>query len=1015
MRFSGVSVLAIAVLVLPISSSAQVTNFSTDVATAIDRGLSWLDARGAFNNPSSAGEAAGLVALAILEKRVSADLRADTVGYANSTPVDQARIDRVMASIIGRAPGGNFYAYRDGSDLMALAVYLRTGGPNQAGALQGVQSVFDRIVNNQAATGYWCYSGPNCPDSSTTQFAMAGLAAARGVFNDPAYEDPARAARLDQAAALSAQGYRNNGRGNGLDGVELGHGYNAGSVNSYQQTASGLWSQIIGGADLNDPHVQGYFRWLLNRYNYRTSSAAPGGWTNSYHYYLWSSAKGYAFIEDSGVLPAAGNLTTTDLGLLNPGDAPGFGGRITRLDPNGVARVAEFGGEGAGYYASPFEPARWYFDYSYTLIASQAADGYFRDTAGNSRWSEYDSQSYALLVLERSLGGGCVDSDDDGVCDFEDNCPQLANPDQADGDGDGIGDACDDLFCRVEGAEVCDGRDNDCDGAADEGDPGGNVLCDSGLLGPCARGVFHCVGGMISCDPQVDPVVEVCNGVDDDCDGVVDIDGGDVDQRCMTGALGVCGDGRTICVDGDLSCEALGVAGLELCDGLDNDCDGNADEGLGIGQECLTDLPGVCVQGRLVCDGGAVLCAPDTPPSAEVCDGLDNDCDGLTDDGVAGQGDFCATGETGICARGQRACNLGQVACTPDESPGAERCDRRDEDCDGTIDEGLRNDCGLCGPAPLEVCNGEDDDCDGNIDDDAPCPEGETCRFGHCTPVCSNNECPGELRCFEGVCANACDLAECDEGQVCNDGVCADACAGVNCPAGETCAAGTCVADNCYAAGCAEGERCVDFVCQANPCADLFCNPGEFCREGRCTRSCAEVSCVFGEQCVDGDCVADSCVELSCPGGQACRDGACVLDPCDGLVCDEGHACVDGICGHDPCHGIECPPGEICVLRDGEAQCGANWPPIDDPNYMPGTDDAGTGPGGVNDGGLGEFGMFTGDAAVSTPPTGDGGAVNQISETPAGCACRTQRGPNVALALLVPLFVLTRRRRSRRA
>ncbi|MSP72828.1 MAG: hypothetical protein EXR76_11795, partial [Myxococcales bacterium] len=112
MRVFGVSVLVIAVLVLPISASAQVTNFSTDVATAIDRGLSWLDARGAFSNPSSAGEAAGLVALAILEKRVSADLRADAVGYMNSTPADQARIDRVMASIIGRAPGGNFYAYR---------------------------------------------------------------------------------------------------------------------------------------------------------------------------------------------------------------------------------------------------------------------------------------------------------------------------------------------------------------------------------------------------------------------------------------------------------------------------------------------------------------------------------------------------------------------------------------------------------------------------------------------------------------------------------------------------------------------------------------------------------------------------------------------------------------------------------------------------------------------------------------------------------------------------------------
>lgn len=256
---------AVAVLLLAASAAARVTPFSEDVATAIDRGLSWLDGRGAFGADSSAGNAAGLVALALLEKRESADQDAARIGHEGAQPADQQRIDRIIGYIIGRANGAGFYAYRDGADLMALSVYLRTGGPNQNGALGAIRTVFDRIAGNQNGSGYWCYNNGGCNDSSTTQLSMAGLASARAVFNDPAYADANRLNRLDQLTARCRQGYASNGQGNN---EERGHGYQTGRAASMQQTSSGLWAQIIGGGDVNDVNVQRYLRWLYNRYNY---------------------------------------------------------------------------------------------------------------------------------------------------------------------------------------------------------------------------------------------------------------------------------------------------------------------------------------------------------------------------------------------------------------------------------------------------------------------------------------------------------------------------------------------------------------------------------------------------------------------------------------------------------------------------------------------------------------------------------------------------------------------------
>jgi hypothetical protein len=441
-------------LILATSAQAQITTFSTDVAAAIDAGLARLVANGAYNAGSTAGDAAGLAALALLEKKVSADQTAAGQGYASASAIDKGRILNIIKWIVTNHTPAGPYSYRDGQDLMALSVYLRSGGPDDgtttaplaAGAiLAGFNTIFDRMIANQGGDGYWCYGGPGCKDASTTQFAMAGMAAARSMYVSGPFADAARLASLNAATTKAKNSYAANGlvgescsAGGVLEASELGHGYNLGYCNSIQQTSSGIWVQVVGGSDLNNAGVQGYLRWLRNRYRYDVTSDESDGWP-SYYYYMWTQSKALSFLDDSGVLPAGTNLSTASLGILSPGNPPAYARRQLHRNPVTDVRVPIRGVGGAGYYSD--QTPRWYYDGAYTLMTQQDAAGNFNNPQGG--WEYYSEQSYAILYLERSIGGGCVDSDGDGVCDSQDNCPRTPNANQLDNDLDGVGNACD--------------------------------------------------------------------------------------------------------------------------------------------------------------------------------------------------------------------------------------------------------------------------------------------------------------------------------------------------------------------------------------------------------------------------------------------------------------------------------------------------------------------------------------------------------------------------------------------
>ncbi|MCC6877717.1 MAG: putative metal-binding motif-containing protein [Sandaracinaceae bacterium] len=608
----------------------------------------------------------------------------------------------------------------------------------------------------------------------------------------------------------------------------------------------------------------------------------------------------------------------------------------------------------------------------------------------------------------------CIHTADDTVCDDglvcngDETC-DTENPD-ADGMGCVIGTSpvCDDgIDCTMD---VCDETAGGCSPVPDHAACADGVFCNGaeqcvagtgcqpGTAPDCADAVGCTVG---RCDAAMDTCVQdandaacqdgrVCNG-NERCD----VTGTTPGMGCVAGAPFDCSDGLActtdICdepgtcrhggSDADMDgytavgcgtgndCNDLSAAirpgATELCDGVDNDCSGSADDGTGM--ECaLGSAPAACTTscgtpGRRACNSACRLgpCVA----MAESCNDCDDDGDGLADNGLTCRRNTSTSCVTSCGTSGSRTCASdcsGYGAC----AAAFETCNDCDDDGDGLVDDGLpcrrgtsascTTTCGTTGARvcavdcsgygscrATEVCNGCDDDNDGAPDNGFACRQGQT---QSCTTSCGTvgvrtcaSDCSGFGACVATEVCNGCDDdadGTIDDGFTCTGGStqsCTTSCGttGTRACNGSCSGYGACTATEACN-GCdddGDGTSDEDFACRQG--ATMGCNTS--CGTAG-TRTCNSTCTAFGacaaaEVCngCDDDGVGGADNGFTCVQGssRSCTTGCGTTgtQSCNGSCTGYGTCSATEVCNGCDDDGVGGPDNGFACVRNATQGC----------------------------------------------------------------------------------------------
>ena len=330
---------------------------------------------------------------------------------------------------------------------------------------------------------------------------------------------------------------------------------------------------------------------------------------------------------------------------------------------------------------------------------------------------------------------------------------------------------------------------------------------------------------------------------------------------------------------------------------------------------------------------GLSACAP-AAAATETCDGVDQDCDGSTDNGdaICDDANPCTTD---ACTAG--ACT--HAPLTGDCSDG-DACTEGDACTDGACAPGLAANCDDGNPCT-------DDGCDkatgcvqlpnkATCDDLDACTSGDACALSLCggvTVTCDDGDpCTDDTCDSVKGCAHTQNKAPCDDGDKCTDKDACDkgACAGIasNCDDKNVCTLDTCdSAKGCVylnnLAPCDDGDLCTKSEsCKAGKCqtGTSACDDGKVCTTDACdakTGACTNLPVQATTTCDDGD---------PCTTGDTCKDGACAATPkdCPGSNCNTG-VCQGGTCAQLP---KVCDDGDPCTADSCDPQAGCKYAPI---------------------------------------------------------------------------------------